>query len=176
MLQNLNIPIQPLYYQQAPYNVVFSKFSSQSGKRRAGFQSQQKAVEAQFSSDEIIVTGQEMKTLSLVDQVKLASEAAVWVTSCGGGAVTATFLPRGASVIIYYDPQGSIVRNRHTNTPARLDWDLFNHMSHLRVHWLPSTDMNSQASLEVLVELIRSELRVIRAQRAMAADMEDITR
>jgi len=164
MMRNLQLPIQPLTSQQAPYNVVFSKFSSQSGKRRTGFEKQLKAVEKEFSSNEINATARVMQHMSLHDQVKMASEAAVWVTSCGGGAVTATFLPRGSSVIIYYDPKGSIVRNRARNTPARLDWDLFNHMSYLRVHWLPTTTMNTPEGLKVLTQLIRSELHVIEHQ------------
>lgn len=164
MLQNLQIPTQPLRSQLAPHNIVFSKFSSQSGKRRTGFNKQLEAVQNEFSLDQVNATGQVMQTLSLKDQAKLASEAAVWVTSCGGGAVTATFLPRGATVIIYYDATGAVVRNRHVNTPARLDWDLFNHMSYLRVHWLPTEDMNSPESIKVLTEMIRSELHVIEHQ------------
>jgi hypothetical protein len=30
------------------------------------------------------------------------------VTYCGGGAITASFLPRGGSVIIYYKEKGGI--------------------------------------------------------------------
>jgi hypothetical protein len=165
MLQNLNIPTTPLYFQQEPYNVVFSKFSSRSGKRRTGFEKQLASVQAEFSSEKVLVRGEEMQTLSLVEQATMASQAAVWVTSCGGGAVTATFLPRGAAVIIYYDPKGSIVRNKPRGTPARLDWDLFNHMSHLRVHWLPTPNMHTPEGLKVLNELIRSELHVIEHQK-----------
>lgn len=168
MLNNLGIPIEPLSSRQAPYNVIFSKFSSQSGKRRTGFEKQLAAVQEEFSTDEVQASGHIMQKLSVYDQAKMASEAAIWVTSCGGGAVTGMLLPRGASVIIYYDPKGSLVRNRPRNSPARLDWDLFNHMSHLRVHWLPTTNMNSAESLNVLTELIRSELHVIEHQ-ALAA-------
>jgi len=164
MLQNLQISTQPLNSREAPYKVVFSKFSTQSGKRRAGFEKQLEAVENEFSSDMINATGEVMQTLSLKDQAQMASQAAVWVTSCGGGAVTATFLPRGATAIIYYDPKGSIVRNKPTHNPARLDWDLLNHMSYVRVHWLPTTGMDTPEGLKVLTELIRSELHMIEHQ------------
>ena len=164
MLQNMQIPIQPLSAQQPPYNVVFSKYSSESARRRSGFKEQLLAVQKEFSSSEINATGEVMQSLSLSEQVEMASKAAVWVTSCGGGAVTATWLPRGATVIIYYDSEGSIVRNRRTHSPARLDWDLFNHMSYLRVHWLPTKDMDSPEKLNVLTQLIRSELHIIKHQ------------
>jgi hypothetical protein len=159
MLKNLGIPTRTSL--EVPYNVIFSKFSSRSGKRSTGFEPQLQVVQEEFDSSIINARGLVMQRLSLHEQAKLASEASVWITSCGGGAVTATFLPRGSSLILYYDPKGSLVRNKPKYTPARLDWDLFNHLSHVRVHWFPTTDMNSPASLKLLVELIKSELRVI---------------
>ena len=159
MLENLGIPTRATL--QAPFHVIFSKFSSNSGKRRSGFEPQLQAVQEEFDSSLINATGLVMQQLSLQQQAKLASEASVWITSCGGGAVTATLLPRGSSLILYYDPKGSLVRNKPQFTPARLDWDLFNHLSHVRVHWFPTTDMNSPASLKLLVELIKSELHII---------------
>jgi hypothetical protein len=34
------------------------------------------------------------------------------VTVCGGGAVTATFLPLGSSVVLYYVENGGVQNNR----------------------------------------------------------------
>ena len=38
----------------------------------------------------------------------LAATSAVWVTPAGGGAVTATFLPRGASLIMLHAYGGKL--------------------------------------------------------------------
>jgi hypothetical protein len=78
-----------------------------------------------------------MSQLSLRDQAEITSQAAIFVTAVGGGAMTATFLRRGASLILFYEAKGGRRGNRETGKPARLDWDLLNHASHLRVHWLP---------------------------------------
>jgi hypothetical protein len=163
MLQNLNISTK-LLSSEAPFNVTFSQFSSKSYRRSTDFQQQLKVIQNDFSPNELQVAGHVMNTLSLHEQVQIASESAIFVTSCGGGAVTATFLPRGATLIVYYDGSGSVVKNRKTFKPARLDWDLFNHMSYLRVHWLPTQDMDKPDGLKLFSELIRNELHVIEHQ------------
>ena len=68
----------------------------------------------------------------------------------GGGAVTAMFASRGASVFVYYSETDGQRDNRHTNEPARLDWDLLNAMSYLRVHWLVSPFAFQQADSFIL--------------------------
>jgi hypothetical protein len=78
------------------------------------------------------------------------------------GAVTATFLPKGASLIIYFVEDGGIHRGRRDfSTPARLDWDIFNNMGYIRVHWLPLQTMNTRSDLSALVQLIDHELHLI---------------
>ena len=69
------------------------------------------------------------------------------------------FLPKGASIFLYY-AEGRWVQkeNRMTYKPALLDWDLFNAMSHLRVHWLPRNTMKTETDEDMIVELIRHEL------------------
>lgn len=164
MLQNLNISTRPLCF-KPPFKVTFSQLSSESYKRRTDFRIQLEALEKAFWPSKIEAAGHVMKNLSISEQVQVASESAIFVTSCGGaGAVTATFLPRGATLIVYYDGKGSVVGNRKTNKPARLDWDLFNHMSYLRVHWLPVQGMNTPDGLKLLSELIRNELHVLEHQ------------
>lgn len=158
MLRNLGIDTSPLSSKARPFHIVFSVSSSESGARNLSFQRQIQAVENGFSRNETHVHAHVLKTLSLEDQVSLASKAAIYVTSAGGGAVTATFLPRGATLIIYYQGDGSRVKNIRTYQPARLDWDLFNHLSYIRVHWLPAKKMDSPDSLEIFTQLIRNEL------------------
>ena len=78
--------------------------------------------------------------------------------------MTATFLPRGSTLIMFYNPTGGIdfsTLGSLPNQPARLDWDLLNNAGHVRVHWLPIAGMNDAASLALLKELILHETHLI---------------
>lgn len=88
--------------------------------------------------------------------------------------MTATFLPRNAALIVYYDATGgidfgadSLARNHQ---PARLDWDLLNNAAaHLRVHWLPVQGMDDKdgnpGGLELFVKLVQHEVAILRRLR-----------
>merc|ERR1712157_422877 len=101
---------------------------------------------------------------TLNDQVELVSDAAIMVTMCGGAAVTSMFLPRGASIFVYYNNQ-----YRKLGAPPRLDWDLLNNLSYLRVHWLPRPEERKrmmhegprEADFQAFVSLIDYELDLI---------------
>lgn len=160
MLRNLRVDRAPLN-PTAPFHITFSTHSSEVLKRSLGFTKQIQAIKNEFPKNETVVHAHAMKSLSVHDQIELASKSAVFVTSSGGGAVTATFLPRGATLIIYYQSDGSRVKNQRTYEPARLDWDLFNHLSYIRVHWLPVKDMDTPEGVEVFTQLVRNELDAI---------------
>ncbi|KAL7555964.1 hypothetical protein ACA910_003230 [Epithemia clementina (nom. ined.)] len=101
---------------------------------------------------------------SLEEQIILAQNSHIFVTACGGGAMTATFLPPGATLILFYDPHGAFnftTLENLPNKPARLDWDLLNNLGHLRVHWLPITTMDSESDLNLLHQLILHETQII---------------
>jgi hypothetical protein len=160
MIQNIGLPLIPAA-KQSPHRIVFSSQSSEIPSRKIDFEPTILAVQQAFPND--IVQGYIMSELSLQEQIKVATEASVYITVCGGGAATAMFLPRGASVIIFFTEDGGAVHNRMTHLPARLDWDLFQHMSHLRVHWMPRNTFKkgSLVDLEGLIELIRHELYIM---------------
>ena len=161
MMNNLGINTAPLSSEARPFHITFSVLSSQSSVRNLSFKTQIHAVEKAFPTNETRIHAHAMRDLSLHEQVTLASKSAVFVTSSGGGAVTATFLPRGATLIIYYQGDGSRIQNVRTYEPARLDWDLFNHLSYIRVHWLPVKDMDTPQRIETFTQLIRNELDAI---------------
>ena len=71
-----------------------------------------------------------MSDLSLVQQAELVSSTAIFVTVCGGGAVSATFLPKGASLFVFFHDE------EKNGRPVRLDWDYFNHLGYVRTHWI----------------------------------------
>jgi hypothetical protein len=159
MLNNLNIsPTRPL---QQPFRIVFSEKSSDIPLRSISFTDQMKWVKERIP--EAQVEAYTLKNLTLHEQVEIASQTAVFVSLCGGGAVTGMFLPKGASVIIYYAENGGTRNGKRDYSPALLDWDILNSMSHLRVHWVPRNSRASELDLQVLVMIIRNELSLIEA-------------
>jgi hypothetical protein len=141
-----------------PYKIVFSTNSSQSTTRGIGFERQIQLVKTSFPKGLVEVQAFEFKTLSLQEQVRIAAEASIFITVCGGGAVTATFLPKGSSLILYFDATGGAKDNVYTGQPARLDWDFFENYSTLSTHWLPTGTMDSDKDLRILLEVLKHEL------------------
>lgn len=153
--------------------ITFSTHSSRGFERDLTFEKQvkvvQQALETSTSENQATVRSITMRDLSLEDQIQVALESAIFVTVCGGGAVTATFLPPGSTLIIYYAEDGGYDywKNNYTSNlpeydfkaqPARLDWDLLANAAHLKVHWLPLKTMESNADLQVLEQLVLHEL------------------
>mmetsp|Transcript_39426 Transcript_39426/g.47414 ORF Transcript_39426/g.47414 Transcript_39426/m.47414 type:complete len:301 (+) Transcript_39426:745-1647(+) len=165
MMKNVGVPLKELDT-SGPHKITFSVFSA-TRSRAKGFEHQIEEVKNRFSSDEVEVGVYQMHELSAKEQIRIASESAIYITSVGGGSFTASFLPFGSSVFLYYDDVGGLNKSKPSNKPARLDWDIFNNDSHFRVHWLPmgmrssKERMDSQKSLDSLVDLIRHELDVI---------------
>mmetsp|Transcript_2354 Transcript_2354/g.5412 ORF Transcript_2354/g.5412 Transcript_2354/m.5412 type:complete len:408 (-) Transcript_2354:71-1294(-) len=156
MLSNMGIPFE--FQHKPPFRIVFSESSSSIEMRSLDFAKQIKYLQLAFSPSYVSVESYVFSELSLAEQLEIASQASIFVTSCGGGAVTSMFLPKRSSVLMYYLEEGGVVDNKLTGKPARLDWDLFNNMSHLKVHWLPSGTMNTDADTKALLFLIQHEL------------------
>lgn len=76
----------------------------------------------------------------------MTPRAAVYVTVYGGGAVTASFLPRGGYVQIYYEDDGGIESDTYTGLLARLDWDFSNNLGYLHTHWTPYVSREKSAA------------------------------
>eukprot|EP00934_Nitzschia_sp_Nitz4_P003570 Nitzschia sp. Nitz4//scaffold69_size99277//72167//73774//NITZ4_004643-RA/size99277-processed-gene-0.25-mRNA-1//1//CDS//3329556745//3560//frame0 len=157
-MQHLGISPFTLTTPKAPFNIVFSVGSSSVEARKLDFALHESLLQRKFKPEQATVRSVTLKDLTLRDQVQLASETTIFVTGCGGGAVTATFLPRGSTLIIYYPATGGRKHNAPTNSPARLDWDLFNHMSHIRVLWLPAETMEDRQDMEDFYHLVREDL------------------
>ena len=148
--------------------VVVSTLSSRDADRRLDFARQlqhlRQTVNDKGTTTNIQIDDYSMWEYSLADQVRLARQTHIWITTCGGGVMTATFLPAGSSLIVYYNPTGGLDfahKLQATGQPARLDWDLLNNIGHLRVHWLPISTMDTAGDLELLTSLVRFEANVI---------------
>ena len=159
MLSNIGIPTKSVVT-KPPYLVIFSVGSSETWERSATFETQQEVLRMAFGN-QLEIYAFEMQDLALDQQVEVATESAIFVTVCGGGAVTATFLPPGSSLLVYYQTTGGIVHGIDNGLPARLDWDLINNAAHIRSHWLPLETMNSTHDHDLLVKLVAHELDII---------------
>eukprot|EP00934_Nitzschia_sp_Nitz4_P005493 Nitzschia sp. Nitz4//scaffold309_size21490//82//1713//NITZ4_008608-RA/size21490-processed-gene-0.20-mRNA-1//1//CDS//3329547171//5483//frame0 len=160
MLKNIGLPIHPP--PNAPFRIVLSAHSSNDMQRDTHFVDQQRVLSQTFPS--IQVQNVDLASIGMKEQVELLSQTQVFISVCGGGTMTATFLPKGATLILYYAETGGYDFANDfnlTGTPAMLDWDLFNNMAHLRVHWLPIGTMRSPEGWKALTTLVRHELDVI---------------
>jgi hypothetical protein len=154
---------------QSPLKIVFSVASS--SIKTSNFRLHELALKRFFKGQNIQIESQYLPKLSLVDQVQLAMSSTVFVTMCGGAAVTATFLPKGASLIVFYNETGVQEGKKETDSPARLDWDLLNNLSYLRVHWLPSKSMESSRDISAFLDLVSHEIQLHRKELVIENDL-----
>jgi hypothetical protein len=162
MMRNLDIPIESVAVAAATgaarrHRIIFSQKSSNS--RNLDFEKQIISVRQNFPHAQ--VETYIFEELSLQEQMEAVSDASIYVTLCGGGAVTGMFLPKGASLIVYYSETGGNRDNVDTYKPALLDWDMLNSMSYLRVHWMPQDTIEEPLDEKALLHLIRHELELI---------------
>lgn len=168
---------------QDKIQIVFSLESSKDYDRRLDFSRQVDYLKRRLSARDVSVSTVRMWQLSSQEQVTLAQQTDILVSACGGGSMTATFLPEGASFLVFYNTTGSydfqaaeearakglppreLMKASLRHEPARLDWDLLNNAGYLRVHWLPVDTMNDQEDLELLLRLTEHEIAAKRLSR-----------
>jgi hypothetical protein len=155
LLSNMGLALPQSVLQERPHRVVFSVKSSSIRNRKMDFERQMGVVSA---IEGVAVESYSFQDLSVREQVEIASRTSVFVTACGGAAVTASFLPAGGAVVLYYSETGGYKNNLNTKLPALLDWDVFNAMSYLRVHWMPRNTVDSEIDDQALMLLIEHEI------------------
>jgi hypothetical protein len=160
LMDNLGIVQKPL--NDKPFKIIFSAQSSSQASRSIRFEPELQYLRDRLDPNLAVVEEHIMSKYSLKEQAEMVSQAAIYVTGSGGGAVSATFLPRGASLLVYYHSAGGFVNNKSNGDPARLDWDMFNNMGYLRVHWIPMETKSVDTS--ALLTLILHELDVIQQE------------
>jgi hypothetical protein len=141
------------------FTVTFSVSSSGAPERTTGFSQQIKAVREAFATDELMdvsIKAVLLRELTLPEQISLCTQSAVFVTTGGGGTVTATFLPKGATLIIFYHER------EKDGMTIKMDWDLWNHYADIKVHWLPLKSMDKSEDLQILVDILKHDMRVLR--------------
>jgi hypothetical protein len=149
--------------------VSFSLLSSRDFDRRLNFTRQIDYLQDSLSDSVVHIEALTLWESTMDEQIQIAAQSNIFVTTCGGASMTATFLPTGATLILFYNPTGGFDffeleqtgEASRNGRAARLDWDLMNHVSHLRVHWLPITSMDTAEDLELLLRLVQHELAII---------------
>ena len=144
MMEHIGVdPNTPI--QRNPYLIVVSESSSRKKDRgHVKFEAQIAALK-QNVGDRAIVKSVQLRKLSLVEQVELFSRTAVFVSVVGGATVSGTFLPKGASVILY-------------TWKSTLDWDFWNNFPQIKAHWIRIADMDDDFYLNGLVEIVQNQL------------------
>ena len=171
MLRHLQLPITTAPPVGPPYRIIFSERSSAMPHRSISFGPFVEALQNAADFKDVIEPLQvRMKDYSLVEQAQLVGQAAIYVTGSGGGAVTATFLPRGASLLVFYSEVGGVENNKGSGKPARLDWDYFNNMGYVKTHWLPQPrwygKIPTEEEKQIFVELIRHDLNQLQERQS----------
>ena len=159
VMENIGLGHLSTVPREPPHRIVVSQSSSSVPVRNLKLEFEIEMLQKGIPN--ALVEPYTFRDLSLTEQLRIAGQAAVYITPCGGGAVTGMFLPPGASIIIYYQHNGGILNNHGTDLPAMLDWDLFSAMSHLRVHWFPMAARGDYVGQAGLVFLIKHELFLI---------------
>ena len=162
-----NLAIQEEQILDPPYKIIFSALSSTNPARNLDFTKHETILQRKLDPLEVTVESHILKDLTLQEQVKLATQTSIFITGCGGGAVTATFLPKGATLIIFYNEVGGRVGNKQTNLPARLDWDYFNNLAYINVHWFPSGTRYNAEDLASFLSVVRDDLNRRRDRHSM---------
>jgi hypothetical protein len=163
MMANIGVPQE--YTHTPPFRIVFSEKSSDNLSRDFDFRRQKDILRQSFNAEYISIESYVFKDIPIVEQVDLAGQTTIYISGVGGGAVTAMFLPRGASLVLYFMATAGTEGGRASGKPARLDWDLFNNLGYLKVHWLPTETMNNDADLRSLVLLVQHELDGLMRER-----------
>ena len=163
------------------FRILLSAHSSNHPDRSFGLLAQKTALAKAFPQADIAIL--ELSKISLLEQIALISDQpskesgnnlrssssynirnrqhTIFISACGGGSFTSYFLPRGSSLIFYYNEAGGMDyfnNEQKTGGPALLDWDLMNNLGYLRVHWLPIGAMDEEEGLNALVALVQHEM------------------
>ena len=104
MLDKVNLPRET---KKDVVLIVFSINSSTSQKRNLAFKKQIARLKALYTGDAgVSIVAHKFSDMTVQEQVLVATQTSILVTSAGGGAMTGMFMDRGSSVIIYYDETG----------------------------------------------------------------------
>jgi hypothetical protein len=126
------------------------------------FQKQISALQTRFPADQIAVQKVIMSELSLRERFQQASESHFYISVMGDGVLPAFCMPRGATLIIFYNDISEFVSvsKNEKSFPSKIDWDLWNNLSYLHVHWLPLSTINEPDDINLLSGIIQTQIEI----------------
>jgi len=158
MIGNMGLALLDSMANKRAFSVVFSINSSNNPTRKRDFAVQAEAIR-RFLPD-VSINTVDLAELTLSKQIEIVQTANLFITVTGGSASVATFLPRGSGLILFYNDIDDFVVDSKGQLPNRMDWDFWNHASYIRAHWMPIKTMDEMNALEVLIRLVREEIRI----------------
>ena len=158
LLNNIDVSTAPLSVPKKKFRILFSIHSSITSPRNTDFSTHIELVKKKLGAKyDLEILSVVLSEFSVKEQAEMIVDTSIYITVCGGGAFSALFLPKGASLMVYFNEDEGIRR-----TPARLDWDYFNHMGYVRTHWLPRPKATKkEIDLEAFTSLVDHELDII---------------
>lgn len=157
MLKNIQMSDLDPTVLRKQITITFSILSSNSPGRRFEFVKQIDAVKQRFGST-VTVEVHQMSEIPLRQQIDLALRTNIYISAAGGGAVTAMFLPRGASIFLFYPEVGLLTSGLTHKAPARLDFGYFENAGYLRPNWFPVLSMDTREGLELFCLAVQREI------------------
>jgi hypothetical protein len=157
-------PVRVTFFEQGPKEGVLDDSQPRRELESLDFKESYRQVRSAVSEQEVSVEWFHTSTLDFAFQASKAAESAIFITFCGEQAVAATFLPKGASLIVYCDGGDGGESDRKTSWSKRLDWRVLNNAAYFRTHWLPLQSVRTTEGLAALVRLVASELDLVRQQ------------
>jgi hypothetical protein len=157
-------PIAVTFFEQGPKEGVLDGTKAGRELESVNFQESYSQVRSVLSEQDVSVEWFHTSTLDFALQASKAAESAIFITFCGEQTIPATFLPRGASLIVYCDGGDGGEKDRKTLWSNRLDWRVLNNAAYFRTHWLPLQNIRTKEGVATLVRLVQSELDLVRQQ------------
>lgn len=129
MMQNVHVDPDIRIDPTKPIRVAVSKMGSTRGARKDVTFDEEitHILTSSTLKDKMEFDPYIFSKLDVPKQVQVTAQSSIFISVVGGGNVPAIFLPEGGHLILFYEH-------------SFLDWDYWENMPHLTVHWIPIED------------------------------------
>jgi hypothetical protein len=159
MLDNLGINDEdPEILASEPAQVLFAMNSS-TGIPRGGIPLDilMEHLRPSFNESEVHMKATIMHKHSIEEQARILTRTKVLFMAAGGGTFPSIFLPEGAHLVIFY-------------FKGFLDWDYWQNMGHISVHWIPCKDVFNPQYYPAFQHLLEGMLGKHRTNSSFGVD------
>jgi len=149
---------------ESPINGLLDDAEPRQELASQDFQEAYKRVRSAFSDKGVAVERVQAGSLDFTSRARAAADSIVFVAFCGKHIVAATFLPRGASLVVYCDGGDGNESDRKASWSKRLDWKMLHNAAYFRTHWIALQSIRTEEGLTELLRLVQSEFDLARQQ------------